>query len=119
MTATPALGQNASLIQDVLCAALEWAELDVNEHLLGTAYDLEHSPRLVVSISPRRNDDQGAPPLLYVAEDGVYFGHPTDAASLVIGDEQQASIVAGLMAAAILLDKPFAPPECARCEEAE
>lgn len=112
MTTTPALGPNASLIQDVLCSALEWAERNVEEHVLGTLSHTEHGQRLVVSLSPWA-------PLLYVAEDGVYFGNPTDATSIVIGDEQQASMVAGLLAAAILLDKPFCAPECSHCEEAE
>lgn len=119
MTTTPALGPNASLIQDVLCSALEWAERNVEEHVLGTVSNTEHGQRLVVSLSPWGNDEHAAAPLLYVAEDGVYFGNPTDATSIVIGDEQQASMVAGLLAAAILLDKPFCAPECSHCEEAE
>ena len=107
------LGENASSFEQHIAVGLETAGLDINDfHPAYMSHSEDKSKGVGFGIMQVKGDSSS-----YVCcfESGLEF--PEGGSSMIINDDQPASLIAVLILVAILSGRPIASPECPHCQE--
>jgi len=107
------LGPNASSFEKHIAVGLETAGLDINDFNPAYMGHSEDKSKGVGFGIMQQKDD----PSSYVCcfESGLEF--PDGGSSIIINDDQPASMVAVLVLVSILSGRPICGPECPHCKE--